>query len=132
MRGGIIVIIGIVSVAISICIGFFMQRVALDALDGGNPRQMMDTMMKGILFFSAIASLFFYGGIFAFVVGIVLMIVQSQQPKYSNGRSSVRSEHFPDHKEPDSSRAERESALEEENRRLREELARFEQSENPS
>jgi len=113
MRGGTVLIGGIAAIVIGFLIGAGIQQSAMDAMRRGGPGEIMEKM-QGLQAASAFANLLFYGGGLAVVVGIVLMIVQSQQQ--TQNHSSFASSTSVD--------GSRENELEEENRRLRDELAR--------
>lgn len=112
MRGGYVVLIGIASIAISVVTGL---AIFLFALNAGGARGLREHMGE-LAVFSAIANLLLYGGIIGVVVGIVLMVVQSQQA----GRDGTS------HNDRIKTDDARNIELEAENRRMREELAKLE------
>jgi hypothetical protein len=103
MRGGYFVLGGIAAIGFGQVIGMSVQVSAMERLQrGGSPQELMRDF-QGLTASAVFAKLIFFGGVIAAIAGVVLMIVQSSQGQ-KRGTSSL--------------------SLEEENRRLREELER--------
>lgn len=102
MRGGRLVILGLSALAFGWMVGVGVQRTALRELKNANPRDILERF-EGLTFFSGIANLTFYGGIVVSIGGFVLMIMQSRESLPSPLQDRTES-------------------LEDENRRLRQEL----------
>ncbi len=120
MRGGIVLIIGIVSVLTAFFIGMAVQQSFIETMSRG-PEAMMQNMQR-IHSTSAFVNLLYYGGGLAILVGTALMVIQSmQQTRNSTSRYHAATMNASDTVHPND--------LEEENRRLRDELARRERNE---
>ena len=115
MRGGTVLMGGIAAIVVGLLIGAGIQQSAMDAIRRGGPGEIMDKM-QGLQAASAFANLLFFGGCLTFVIGIVLIVVKSQQKTQDSHSPSDRSTLT-------NTNRSRENELEEENRRLREELA---------
>lgn len=121
--GGMAVIaIGVGCIIVSFMISLGNRQTAMDSIRRGDPLRAMNKMqsMQGS---QAFAGLLFWGGAIAIAVGIGIALAQSQKAAPASGSASASSESRSDAAGlPTRSR---EDVLEEENRRLREELARL-------
>ena len=114
-RGGKWLCAGVALVLGSLVAGELIARAAMDSFQNARgPRDAFDTV-NSLSPFATVANLAFYGGILAFVIGVVLMIVDGGQP--AGAPEPRRPDPFPPRPTG--------TAAEEENERLRAEVERL-------